>query len=68
MLGTELLAGLGAANPRVDGISKAVSKRLGYKGNKRYTRLRIKGTATAAALISVTALLHSPAIGKTSYP
>jgi hypothetical protein len=68
MLGTELLAGVAATTPRTSGVSKNVTKRLGYKGAKRYVQLSISSTITAATPISVVALLHSPAIAPTANP
>jgi len=68
MLGTELLAGIAATTPRTSGVSKNVTKRLGYKGNKRYVQLNIKSTVTAATIISATAVLHSPNVAPTVNP
>ena len=68
MLGTELLAGIAATTPRTSGVSKNVSKRVGYKGAKRYVSLDIKSTTTAGTPVSVTALLHSPNFAPTTNP
>ena len=68
ILGTLAAAGLAAAATRTSGVSKNVSKRVGYRGNKRYVNLSISSTATAGTPISVTALLHSPNIAPTSNP
>lgn len=68
MLGTELLCGLAAAASRTSGVSKNVSKRVGYKGNKRYVNLSISSTVTAGTPVAVTAILHSPNIAPTSNP
>lgn len=43
--------------------------KLGYKGNKRYTRLTITPTANAsAALFAAVAILGEPAVAPTSNP
>jgi hypothetical protein len=60
LIGTEALAGVAAANPRVSGTSMNVSKKIGYKGTKRYVRADVKSTATAGTLVSVTAVLFNP--------
>src|SRR5258708_7187513 len=36
LLSTELLAGVGATATRTSGTSKNTTRRVGYKGNKRY--------------------------------
>lgn len=60
LVGTESEAGLAAANPRVSGTSKLVSKKIGYKGSKRYVQVNIKSTATAGTPVSATAILFNP--------
>lgn len=45
-----------------------VTKRIGYKGKKRYVQCGVKSTATAGTLVSVTAVLHSPLVAPTSNP
>jgi hypothetical protein len=40
LIGTEVLAGLAAAATRTSGVSKNVTKRLGYKGIRRYVQPR----------------------------
>ncbi|MEN9807210.1 MAG: hypothetical protein RL756_1730 [Pseudomonadota bacterium] len=62
MIGTEALAGVGAGT-RVDGTNRLVTKKLGYKGNKRYVQCGVKSTATAGTLVSVNAVLFNPAVG-----
>ncbi|MCB1567834.1 MAG: hypothetical protein KDI69_03315 [Xanthomonadales bacterium] len=62
MLGTEALASL-AAGARVAGTGKEVSKRLGYKGDKRYVQLSAVQTGTTSVGgISATAILFNPSI------
>ena len=69
LLGTELLASITATTPRTSGVSKNVSKRVGYRGSKRYVQLSIaSSTVTAATIISSTALLHSPELAPTANP
>lgn len=68
MLGTELLAGVAATTPRTSGVSKNVTKRLGYKGQKRYVRVDVKSTVTAATPVSVDAVLFNPAIAPQANP
>jgi len=67
LLGTEALAGIGAA-ARVDGSTENVSKRIGYKGGKRYAQCGVVNTATAGTPIAVTAVLHSPNVVPTANP
>jgi hypothetical protein len=68
MLGTELLAGLAAAATRTSGVSKNVSKRVGYKGGKRYVNIKLSSTVTATTPIAVTALLFNPVVAPTLNP
>lgn len=59
LLGSESGAGL-AAGARASGTTKNVTKRVGYKGNKRYVQMNLKSTATAGTLISSQCLLGRP--------
>jgi len=69
LLGTELLAGIAATTPRTSGVSKNVTKRVGYRGMKRYVQLNVTAaTVTAATIISSTAVLHSPEVAPTANP
>lgn len=69
LIGTEVLASLLAATPRTAGSTKEVSKRLGYKGTKRYVQLlAVQTGVTSVGCISATALLFSPAIAPISNP
>jgi hypothetical protein len=62
MLGTELLAGF-----QFDDDNEP--RKLGYIGNKRYTRLTITPTGNgSAALISATAVLGHPSLAATANP
>jgi len=70
LLGTELLASMVAATPRVAGVGKEVVKRVGYVGVKRYVRCDLLHTAVshATAAVSAVAVLHSPALAPTANP
>lgn len=68
LLGTEALAGVVAAATRTSGVSKNVSKRIGYTGGKRYVQINVKSTVTAGTLISATALLTRAALKPTPNP
>lgn len=68
LLGTEALAGIAAAATRTSGTSKNVTKRIGYKGRKRYVQCNIKSTATAGTLVSATAVLFRPNVAPTDNP
>jgi hypothetical protein len=67
MLGTEALAGLGAAT-RTSGTTKNVTKRVGYKGTKRYVQLNISSTVTAGTPIGIDAIMFNPDIAPTDNP
>ncbi len=68
LLGTELLAGVAATTPRVDGTSEKVNKRVGYRGGKRYVQADISSTITAGTPISASVILHSPNVAPTDNP
>ena len=69
LLGTEALAGLAAqATARTSGTGKNVTKRVGYKGRKRYATVKEVPTVTAAGIIGVVGLLHSPGAMPTPNP
>jgi len=57
LLGTEALASI-AAVARVAGSTSAVVKKIGYKGNKRYAKVKLKGSASAIG--GVIAVLFNP--------
>lgn len=61
MEGTEAGVALGQA-VRTDGVGDNLSKRLGYKGNKRYLQAKIVNTATAATPVAATFLLSEPEV------
>lgn len=68
LLGTEVLAGV-VAGARTSGTGKNVTKRIGYVGQKRYVQASIAAsTTTAATVVGVQAILHSPALAPTTNP
>lgn len=69
LLGTEALASLPAATPRAAGTTKEVTKRIGYKGNKRYVTVdAVQTGVTSVGVIGVAAILHSPNNAPTDNP
>lgn len=59
--GTELGAGIAAGTPRTSDSNKLVTKRLGYKGNKRYVQaFKLSSTITAATPVAVAVVLSEP--------
>lgn len=67
LLGTEALAGIAAAT-RTDNSTENVSKRVGYRGGKRYVSVDVVNTATAGTPIACTAVLHSPNVAPVDNP
>jgi hypothetical protein len=66
--GTEALAGL-AAGARVAGTGKEVTKRVGYKGVKRYVSVDAVSTGTTSVgCVGIAAILHNPANAPTANP
>lgn len=47
---------------RTSGTTKNVTKRIGYKGIKRYVQVNIKSTATAGTPVGVNAILFKPEV------
>lgn len=68
LLGTELLAGVVGVTTRVDGTSEKVTKRVGYRGGKRYVQANISSTVTAGTPVSIAAILHSPNVAPVANP
>lgn len=60
LIGTEALAGIAAGTPRTSGSNKNVTKRIGYRGNKRYVQCGVKSTITAATPVAIDAILFNP--------
>jgi len=68
LLGTEALSSL-AAGARVAGTGKEVTKRVGYKGNKRYVSVdAVQTGTTSVGVVAVAAMLHSPNNAPTANP
>lgn len=60
LLGTEALASL-LAGARVAGVGKEVTKRVGYRGNKRYVTVdAVQTGTTSVGVVGVAAILHTP--------
>jgi len=60
LIGTEADAAFPAVTGRVSGTSQNFFSKLGYKGKKRYVKVRLYGLGTATCVVSAVALLHSP--------
>jgi hypothetical protein len=68
LIGTEVLAGI-AAGARASGTGKNVTKRLGYKGNKRYAQFSVVSAAVSVAVkVAAVAILHSPHLAPQTNP
>lgn len=61
LLGTEALAGVGAA-ARVDYSTEKVTTKIGYIGTKRYVQASIVNTGTAGTPVAAVAILSNPSI------
>lgn len=69
LLGTEVLASLLAATPRTAGSTKEVTKRIGYKGAKRYVQVNAVQTGvTSVGCLSVDAILFNPSVAPVANP
>lgn len=69
LLGTETLASLLAATPRTAGTTKEVSKRIGYKGNKRYVSCDAVSTGvTSVGVVGINAILFEPSNAPVTNP
>ncbi len=64
LLGTEAAASIVAGTPRTAGVNSAVALRVGYKGYKRYCKVKLK--ASVSAIGSATAVLFNPEIRPTA--
>lgn len=54
LIGTEATAAPGTG-ARTSGATKNVTKKVAYKGGKRYCQVSVKSTATAGTIVSATA-------------
>lgn len=69
LIGTEALASLLAATPRAAGTTKEVTKRVGYKGIKRYVTVdAVQTGVTSVGAIGIAAILHSPDLAPQANP
>lgn len=70
LIGTETLASLPVqATSRTSEVGKNVSKRIGYKGSKRYVTVDAISTGTTSTgCISIEAMLFNPSVAPTSNP
>ena len=69
LLGTEALASLLAATPRAAGTTKEVTKRIGYKGNKRYVSVdAVQTGVTSVGVVGVALVLTEPNLSPTTNP
>lgn len=59
LIGTEADAAM-AAGTRVSGDTQNVSRKLTYIGRKQFLKTRLYGLGTATAVVSASALLHTP--------
>lgn len=60
LIGLELNASIAAAATRTSGVSKNVTKRVGYIGTKRYVSCTTLQTVTAGVINGANILLGSP--------
>lgn len=60
--GTEAAAGIAAGTPRTSDSNKNVTKRIGYRGIKKYVNAKIVSTITAGPPVAATLILTRPAI------
>lgn len=61
--GTELGAGIAAGTPRTSDVNKLVTKRLGYKGGKRYVQaFKLSSIVTAGTPVGVAVVLSEPEV------
>lgn len=60
LIGLELNASIAAAATRTSGVSKNVTKRVGYIGTKRYVSCTTLQTVTAAVINGVNVILGCP--------
>jgi hypothetical protein len=67
LIGTEAGAGLPAqATARTSGTGQNIATKIGYRGNKRYLKLRLYGTGHATGLVGAALILSNPDIGPIS--
>jgi hypothetical protein len=59
--GTEALA-VPPIGTRTDNVNRLTTRRIGYKGNRRYVQARLSSTVTAGTLVGVAVLLSEPEV------
>lgn len=62
LLGTIADATIGAAATRTSGVSKNVSKKIGYRGGKRYVKISLINTVSAGIIGHADAILGHPVL------
>lgn len=62
LIGTEANVGCPAENPRTSGVGKNKSASIGYRGNKRYLKIRVYGVGHATGLVAAQLVLGDPDI------
>lgn len=60
LIGTEAAVGCPAENPRTSGVGKNKTASIGYRGNKRYLKIRVYGVGHATGVVSAQLLLGNP--------
>jgi hypothetical protein len=69
LIGTEALASLLATTPRTSGSTKNVTKRVGYKGIKRYVRVdAVQTGVTSVGCVGVDAILFNASTAALANP
>jgi len=69
LIGTEALASLLATTPRTADVSKEVSKRVGYKGSKRYVQALVVQTGvTSVGCVSCDLVMTNANLSAVSNP
>jgi hypothetical protein len=59
--GTEALA-VPPIGTRVDNVNRLTTRRIGYKGNRRFVQARLSSTVTAGTLVGVAVVLSEPEV------
>lgn len=66
LLGTLAQAGIGATSARASGVSKNVTKGIGYIGLKRYVEIVAAPTVSGGIIASAIAILGRPRVAPTT--
>lgn len=63
LIGTEVGAGLPAqASARTSGVGQNIATKLGYRGNKRFLKIRLYGAGHATGIVAAALVLGDPQI------